>query len=356
MFEDRTASAGESAGGARASTVGRRRPTPRPAEPWRRRAIACAAIALLAAGAADAARGQGFPSRNIVIVVPYPPGGGTDVFARAIGQELARELGVSVTVENRSGASGLIGAEAVARAPADGHTLLYAASTIALSRLTAPKRAFDPQRDLRAVTMTASIPQILVVHPDVKATSVAALVALSKAHTGELRYGSGGHGSAGHFTTELFKQHSGLDARHIPYRGAAPAMNALLSGEVHLGFLVPPLVQPYLPAGKMRALAVTARKRAAVLPGLPTLQELGLAGFEAMQWHGFFAPLMTAPAVVSRLHEAVGRALAAPSVTRLFANQGAEVVGNSPDEFAAAFDAEVQRWRKVASDGGLKFD
>ncbi|WP_160142171.1 Bug family tripartite tricarboxylate transporter substrate binding protein [Pigmentiphaga humi] len=297
-----------------------------------------------------------YPSAPIKIIVPYAPGGGADTFARALGQQLSKSLGQPVVIDNRSGASGNIGAEAVARAEPDGHTLLYATSVLALSRLLAPNLRFDPQRDLAPVTMTVSIPQVLVVHPSVAAATVKELVVESKKRPGELTFSSGGHGSAGHFAFELLRQQSGIDARHIPYRGAAPALNAVLGGEVQLAFLVPPLAQQYIKSGKLRALAVSSLERSSVLPDVPSLHELGYANYEALQWQGFFVPAKTPPAIVERLHGAITDALAQPQVRALLANEGAEIVGSTPQAFAAAFKDETAKWTEVAKRTGMKFE
>jgi tripartite-type tricarboxylate transporter receptor subunit TctC len=299
---------------------------------------------------------QEFPSRNLVIVVPYPPGGGTDIFARAIGVELSKAFGRAVTVENRSGASGLIGAEAVANASPDGHTLLYAASTIALSRLTAPKSHFDPQRDLATITQTVTIPQFLVAHAGVSVTKVDELIAASRKAPGEMTYASGGIGSAGHFAMERLKLDSGLDARHVPYRGAAPALNALLAGEVHLGFLVPTLVRPYAAPDRLKVLAVSSRERSPMFPDVPTLRELGFPEYEAMQWHGFFVPGKTPASVVARLHQAVSKALDSPSIQALASKEGAQVLSSSPEAFESEFKAEMASWADVAREAAMRFE
>ena len=314
------------------------------------------AAAILAAAFVSAAWAQDYPSRNVTLVVPYPAGGGTDLFARAIGQELSAKLGKQIIVENRSGASGNIGAEAVVRSAPDGHTLLYTASPIALSQAVYKKLRFDALRDLKPITMAVSIPQVLVVHPALPVKSTKALVALSKSKPGMLTFSSGGVGSAGHFAAELFKLGTGADMRHVPYRGAAPALVALISGETQLAFLVPPVVRPQLEAGKLRALAVTSRKRSALFPNVPSLHELGYANFEALQWHGLFAPAKTPAAIVDMLGEAAKAALASPSVQARFSAEGAEAVGSSPSEFAAFFKAELAKWSEVAKRAGMSLD
>ena len=230
------------------------------------------------------------PSRTSLLVVPYPPGGGTDLFARVIAQDLAKQFDKQIVVDNRSGANGNIGAEFVTKAPPDGYTLLYTASPIAVSRVLSKVVRFDAQRDLRPISMTISIPLVLAVHPSLPVRNIKELVALAKAKPGTLTYSSSGPGASGHFTMELLNFATGIDTRHVPYRGAAPALTSVLSGETQMAFLVPPLVQSQAASGKLRAIAVSSRARSPVLPNVPTAQEQGLRDFEALQWHGFFAP------------------------------------------------------------------
>jgi tripartite-type tricarboxylate transporter receptor subunit TctC len=303
-----------------------------------------------------AAWAQEFPSRQITIIVPFPAGGGNDTFARLIGQKLSTAFGRIVIVDNRSGASGNIGTEAVVRSAPDGHTLLYTTSAIALSSVLFSKLAFDPQRDLAPVSMTASIPLVLVTHPSLPVRSVKELLALAKAKPGALSYGSSGMGTTGHLAMELLKLKTGINANHVPYRGAAPAQIALLGGELQFTFLVIPLVQGHLKSGKMRALGISTRTRSSVLPDVPTLQEAGVADYEALQWHGFFAPAKTPLPIVERLHREIVKALAAPEMKERFATEGAEIVGSAPKEFATFFQAEVTKWTDVLKRSGAKLD
>ena len=302
----------------------------------------------------QAAVPQDFPTRNITLIVPFPPGGGTDLFARAIGQQLAAKYGKAVIIDNRPGASGNIGAESVVRASPDGHTLLYTAAPIALSQAVYSKLAFDAGRDLRPITMSVSIAQALVVHPSLPAHNVRQLVALSKQKGSDLTYSSGGNGSAGNFGMELFKLRTGSQLRHIPYRGAAPALTALFTGEVQLAFLVVPIVQTHTQSGKLRAIGVAARKRSPVLPSVPTIEELGVPDFEALQWHGLFAPAKTPPAIIDELYRSVSAALGTADVKKRLAGEGAEIVGSTPQEFAAYFKAELVKWSDVAQRANMR--
>ncbi len=297
---------------------------------------------------------QDFPSRQITIMVPVPPGGGSDMIARFIGQKLAASFGRTVIVENRPGASSTIGTEAVVRAQPDGHTLLYVASSVALMTTFYAKLTFDPRRDLAPITTTVSIPQILATHPSLPARNLKELLALAKAKAGALSYGSAGVGAAQHLAMELFKLRTGIDANHVPYRGAAPTQVSLLSGETQFGFLVIPLVQGHLKSGKLRGIGLSARKRSSIVPEIATLHELGIQDFEALQWHGMFAPVKVSHAIVERLNREIVNALSSPDIKERLATEGAEIVGNTPKEFAAFFQAETVKWVEVFKRSGAK--
>lgn len=312
-----------------------------------------AAACLLSLGASWA---QEFPSRPITIVVPFPPGGGTDIFARAIGYKLSSAFAKPVVVENRTGASGNIGAQAVARSIADGHTLLYTSASIALSTLASSNPGFEPQRDLAPVSMAVSIPYVLVVHPSVAARRMNDLVELARARPGALNFGSAGPGSSTHLAMELLKLQAKIDLHHVPYRGAAPAQTALLGGEVHMAFLVPPLVHGHVKTGSLHALAVSSTVRSPTFSEVPTIQEAGIPGYEVLQWHGFFVPAKTPAPVVDRLYREIVAALAAPEMAVRLAAEGASVVGSTPAQFDAFFRAEVRKWSEVVRVSGVKFD
>ena len=317
------------------------------------KAVLCAALAAILV-LASVASAQGYPTKNITLVVPYPPGGGTDLFARVIAQDMSKQFERPIVVDNRSGANGNIGAELVAKAPPDGYTLLYTASPIAVSRVLSKVVRVDPQRDLRAISMTSSIPLVLAVHPSLPVRNIKELVALAKAKPGELTYSSSGTGASGHFTMLLLNYATGIDTRHVPYRGAAPAMTSILSGETQMAFLVPPLVQAQAASGKLKLIAVSSRARSPVLPGVLTAQEQGLRDFEALQWHGFFAPAATPEPVIGRLHGAIVKALGSADVKSKFAGEGASVVGSTPAEFAAFFQKELEKWTAIAKRAGIQ--
>ena len=297
---------------------------------------------------------QTYPVKNILVVVPYPPGGGTDLFARVIAQDLGKQFEKQIVVDNRSGANGNIGAEFVAKAAPDGYTLLYTASPIAVSRVLSKVVRFDAQRDLQPISMTISIPLVLAVHPSLPVRNIKELVALAKAKPGTLTYSSSGPGASGHFTMELLNFATGIDTRHVPYRGAAPSLTSVISGETQMAFLVPPLVQSHAAAGKLRAIAVSSRTRSPVLPNVLTAQEQGLRDFEALQWHGFFAPAATAEGIIKVLHGAVVKALRTAEVNSRLAAEGATVVGSSPAEFAAFLQKEIAKWTDIAKRAGIQ--
>ena len=310
-----------------------------------------AAAALVACAAAHA---QSYPAKNITLVIPYPAGGGTDLFGRVIAQDLSKQFEKQIVVDNRSGANGNIGAELVAKSAPDGYTLLYTASPIAVSRVLSKTARLDAQRDLRPISMTISIPLVLAVHPSLPVKDVKGLVALAKAKPGTLTYSSSGPGASGHFTMELLNSSTAIDTRHVAYRGAGPALTSVISGETQMAFLVPPLVQAQAASGKLRAIAVTSRKRSPVFPNVPTVEEQGIRDFEALQWHGFFAPAATPDATVKILHGAIVKALGSAEVKSRLVSEGASVVGSSPAEFAAFFQREVEKWTAIAKRAGIQ--
>ena len=314
------------------------------------RTLFATTVALLAASAAA----QNYPLKNITLVVGYPPGGGTDLFARAISQDMGRQFDKQIIVDNRSGAAGNIGTEFVVKAPPDGYTLLYTPSLIAVSKVLSKNLHFDAQRDLRPISMSISIPLVLAVHPSLPVKNVKGLIALAKAKPGTLTYSSSGIGSSGHFTMVLLNAGAGIDTRHVPYRGAAPSLTAVISGETQMSFLVPPLVQAHAASGKLHLLAVSSRKRSPVFPDLPTMQEQGVRDYEALQWHGFFAPAATPDAIINTLHSAVVKALARPELKARLVAEGAEIVGSTPAAFAAFFQQEVVKWTEVAKSAGVQ--
>ncbi|HEY8357451.1 MAG TPA: tripartite tricarboxylate transporter substrate binding protein [Ramlibacter sp.] len=321
---------------------------------------ALAAGAALALGAALPARAQAFPARPLRIVVPFTPGGSSDVLARAIGVELGKALQQPVVIENVPGAGGSLGAEKVARAAPDGYTLLMGhIGTLAINPALYPKLGYDPLRSFAPVAWIARVPNVLVVHAAVPARSLKELVALAKARPGTLAYGSGGNGSAAHTTMELLKMQTASSFLHIPYRGTAPSVNDLLAGQVQVLFTGVPALLPHIRAGKMRALAVSSPKRLALLPDVPTVAESGVAGtrdFEADQWYGLVAPAGTQAEVVTLLNQHVNRALASEEVRLRLAAEGAEATPASPQVFAQLIARELPRWERVVKGARITLD
>ena len=304
-----------------------------------------------------AASAQGYPSKPIRFVVPYPPGGPLDTIARLLGQKVAESVKQPVIVENKPGAGGNIGADFVAKAPADGYTILMGAvATHAINPTLYAKIPYDPVRDFSPITQVASTPNVLVVNPALPVSSVADLVAHAKANPGKLNFGSGSTGSAGHLAGELFKSLAGVEMTHIPYKGAAPAMQDLIGGQIQLMFdnMASSLTQ--VRAGRVKALAVTTAKRSSLAPELPTVAESGLAGFDISTWFGIFAPAGTPREAVARLHAEFTRALAAPDVREKMINLGAEPVGNTPAEFATYIRAEADKYARVIKASGARAD
>lgn len=315
---------------------------------------ALAAPALLRPSGAAA---QAFPQRTVTLVSPWPPGGANDTFSRLIAARLSTAFGQTVVVDNRPGATGTIGAAQVARAPADGHTLVMGSSpTHATALAIYPNLPYHPVRDFAPVTMVATVSNLLAVHPSVPATTVQELIALARREPGRLSFGSAGNGSSQHLSGEMFKVMANVDMLHVPYRGAAPALADIVAGRVSLGFHNMPDMLPLVRGGQLRALAVTGDRRAAVLPDVPTIAEAGLPGYSAQVWFGVFAPAATPRPVVERLHAEISRALGDEEIRRRLDALGNEVSGMGPDEFARFVEGEVTRWADVVRRAGVQIN
>jgi tripartite-type tricarboxylate transporter receptor subunit TctC len=315
-----------------------------------------AAIALFALTAV-AARGDTFPSRPIRIVVPFAAGGATDLIARVVGQKLTESMGQAVVVENRPGASGMIGADLVAKAPPDGYTLLMASTAeIAINPSLYSKMSYDPQRDLAPITLAGVTPLILVVNPASPLHSVADIVKEAKAHPGAISFASAGNGSVQHLSGELVKVLTSTDMVHVPYKGAAPALTDVLSGQVTMFFSGMPPAMPHVKSGKLRALAVTTPKRSPAAPDVPTMAEAGVQGFDISNWFGLLAPAGTPPGILDKLHDEAVKALMQPAVKERLAEQGAEVVADSREHFGAFIKAEADKYAKLIKVSGAKAD
>jgi tripartite-type tricarboxylate transporter receptor subunit TctC len=309
------------------------------------------ALALCAAASA-----QSFPDKPIRFVVPFPPGGPVDAVARLVGQRVSASVGQPVTVENRAGAGGIVGAEAAARAPADGYTVFVCSIGHTVLPSLAPKLPYDFVRDFTPVSMGAAFPIVVVANPSVGASTLTELIAYARANPGKLSYGSAGNGGGTHLAGELFKTLAGVDLLHVAYKGSAPAMTDVLGGQVQLMFADGPTAMPQVLGGKVRALAVAQSVRSPLLPQVPSAPEAGLAGYEAYSWTGFLVPSGTPPELVRRLNAEIVRALTAPDVREALLARGAEPRPGTPDEFAAFIRSEIAKWGKVVRDANIKAD
>ena len=299
---------------------------------------------------------QTYPTRQVRIVVPFPPGGTSDILARTIGARLSAPLGQPVVIENRPGAGGNIAADHVAKSAPDGYTLIMGTSSLAISQSLYKKLTYDLVQDFAPITQAVNYTNLLVVHPSAGVKSVDELLKLARAKPGSLSYGTAGNGTPPHMTGELFKAYTSVNIVHIPYKGGAPAIADLIAGQIPMMFdNVPPLL-PHVRAGKIQALAVTSLARIAVLPEVPTLHELGLKDFDAVGWNGLLAPAGTPRDIVARLNTEVVRVLRIPEVRDQLTSQGADIVGNSPEQFAAWIRAEVKKWAEVVKVSGAKID
>ncbi len=322
----------------------------------RRRTMIAAALAALPAHLATApAGGQSWPTRPLRMIVPFPPGGVTDVVARAIAKHMGDDLGQPVIIDNKPGAGGRVGTEAAAKAPADGYTLLLMTSgTHAILPAIDPKLPYDAEADFVPVALLMETPFVLHVHPSVPARNVAEFVALAKAKPGALNYGSAGTGTAHHMFFELFKAAAAIDVTHVPYRGEAPAANELIAGQVQA--LMLPGGKQYADSGKTRALATTGARRWFIMPDVPGLAEAGFAGAVARGWSGLMVPARTPAEVVTRLNKAANDALASDDVRKLMHEQGYETLGGTPAELSDWIRRDIATWRALVKNAGLKFD
>src|SRR5438876_11305055 len=320
------------------------------------RALPLAGAVLLASGGAYLAAAQtGYPTKPVRILVPFPPGGPADALARIVGDKLAQSLGQPFVIENKPGAGGNIGMEQGAKAAPDGYTLtLAAAGNLTIAPSLYSKLPYDPAKDYAPVTVIATVPNILIVHPSVPAKTLADLIALAKAKPGTLNYASPGNGSGAHLAGELLKSTAGVDIVHIPFNGVGPAMAGVLAGDVQLFFAQSSAALPYIKTGKVSALGVASRTRTAAAPELPTMAEAGLPGFEVTSWYGLVAPAGTPGPIVDRLHAEIAKALATAEVREKIAALGAEPIANTPAEFATLQRTEAARWAKLAREAGIR--
>ena len=321
------------------------------------RTLAAVAACLLLAGIPSAIAQSAYPAKPVRLVVPFPPGGTTDILARAVAQKLSEAWGQQVVVDNHPGAGGNIGSDIVAKAAPDGYTLLMGTvGTHAINPSLYAKMPYNHVKDFAPVILVAGVPNVLVVNPSVPAQSVQELIAYAKANPGKLNFASSGNGTSIHLSGELFKTMTGTQMTHVPYKGSAPALTDLVGGQVQLMFDNLPSSLAFIKAGKLRALAVTSAARSTALPDVPTLAESGLPGFEASSWFGVLAPAGTPHDIVSKLNGAIAAWLASPEARDNLAAQGAIAAGGSPDAFARHIDAETAKWAKVVKASGAHID
>ena len=317
--------------------------------------VAFATIAALTHGITPAAA-QAYPSKPIRMVVPFPAGGGIDTVARVIAPKLAESLGQPVIIDNRVGASGTVGTEAVAKAAPDGYTLLATFASHAQNASLYPKLGYDTVKDFAPVTLIATVPNILVINPSLPVKTVKELVALAKKHPGEILYASIGNGTPAHLSAELFNSMAGIRMTHVPYKGAAASIVALISGETQLTFTTVLVAMPHIKSGRLRALGVASLKRSTVLPDVPTIDEAGVRGYESNAWYGLLAPARTPQSILDQLHRETVKTLQNNDVRDNLKGQGAEPVGNAPREFAVIIADEIEKWRRVVLATGARAD
>jgi len=311
------------------------------------------AATTLWAGMALAQSGS-YPNKPIKFIVPYPPGGGTDVIARIVQEPLSSNLGQQVIIENRGGAGGSIGSEAAARSPADGYTVLFTLSSHTINPAIYPKLSFNTEKDFLPVVTIASLPQILVANPDFPAKNVKDVIDMAKAKPGTIAYASVGNGSPGHLAGAMMAGAANVKMTHIPYRGGGPAVTDVMGGQVPLLWVSIPAAANFVKAGKLKALAVSTTKRSAVFPDVPTMIESGFKDFEVDSWYAMFVPANTPKAAVDRLNAAANKVLTTPEVKEKLLNQGAEAVGDSPEALGRVVKAELVKWDKVVKENGIK--
>jgi tripartite-type tricarboxylate transporter receptor subunit TctC len=304
------------------------------------------------------ASAQPYPSKAIKLVVGFAPGGAADFVARAFQDGLSKELGQPIIIENRAGAGSSIAAEYVAKAAPDGYTFLIASpSSILVNPLLTPKASFDSKRDLLPVSKVSSSPLVVAAHASVGVSNLRELIAQAKKAPGKLNYGTSGNGSAPHLAAVLFMRLAGVEMVHVPYKGGAPSVAALLAGDVQLSFATPPSVLPHVQSGRLKALAVTSRQRTPLVPGVPGMAEAGLPDYEISFWYGFFVPAGTSRDIVKRLYDATATVLAQPAVGKMLEREGTETSGSkSPEDFAAFIAEDAKLWARLVKDSGAKAD
>jgi tripartite-type tricarboxylate transporter receptor subunit TctC len=315
-----------------------------------------ALVCLCGVSIAGLAHAQSWPTKPIKLIVPYPPGGGTDVIARIVQEPLAKELGQQVIIDNRGGAGGSIGSALAAQSPSDGYTVLFTLSSHTINPAIYTKLPFDTEKDFSSVVTVASLPQILVANPNFPAKTVKEVIEMAKAKPGTISYASVGNGSPGHLAGAMMATDAGVDMTHIPYRGGGPAVTDVMAGQVPLLWVSIPAAAQFVKAGKLRALAVSTVKRSAVFPDVPTMVESGFKGFEVDSWYAMFVPAKTPQTIIDRLNKATVNVLAQPEVKERLLGQGAEAVGDSPAQLSGVVKKEIAKWKQVVKSANIKVD
>jgi tripartite-type tricarboxylate transporter receptor subunit TctC len=319
--------------------------------------LKCIALASVAVTLAGPAAAQPYPAKPIRMIIGFPPGGGTDIVGRIVGQRLAEVLGQQVLPDNRGGASGQIAAEITAKAPPDGYTVMMVhISAISILPSLFPKLPYDAQKDFAPISLVAIGPNFLVVHPSVPVKSVKELVAFAKARPGQLHYASPGAGTVQHLAAELFKLQAKVDMLHVPYKGSGQSIVDLIAGHVHLNFDSVPPVLPHVRSGRLRALAVTSEKRFSILPDIPTVNESGVPGFDLSTWWGLVAPAAVSKDIIARLQAETVKVLREPGVKEKIAFAGADTVGNTADQFGAFIRSETAKYARIVKEANIKID
>ena len=314
--------------------------------------IFASVLGVLLAGAGHA---QSWPAKPVRVLIPFAPGGGTDIQGRLLGRKFYESMGQTFVIENRAGASGLIGAELIARSPADGYNILFTTASLSVNVSLYKKIAFDPLKDLMPVSWISSVPLVLVVHPSVPVKSAQELVALTKRQTGGLNGASNGAGTTSHLSLEMLKQFAGAKLEHIAYKGGGPAIAAMVSGEVDFQFATALAAQPFIKQGKVRPLAVTTAKRSGAFPDLPTMASI-YPGFESDNWYAMFFPAGTPKEIVTKLNAEIVKALNAPDLREFIIKEGGDPVGSTPEELAAYFKREVDKYARIIKAGNITAD
>ena len=314
------------------------------------------AFAALLAAPDTSAQAGNYPDKPIRFVVPYPPGGGTDVIARIVHERFQAALGQTILIENRGGAGGSVGTDVVAKAAPDGYTVLFTLSSHTINPAIFPKLSYDTVKDFEPIGSVASLPQILVANPQFPANTVAELITLAKAKPGSLSFASVGNGSPGHLAGELFKIRTGTQMTHIPYRGGGPAVTDVMGGQVPLLWVSIPAAAQFVKTGKLKALGVSTLKRSAAFPDVPTMQEAGVADFEVDSWYAMFVPAKTPAAVIDKLNRALNMVVGDASIREKLLAQGSEGVGGTPEALGRTVAAELPKWAKLAKDANIRAD